>query len=487
MDVHISLVGRRDLAGEIYRQLRAAILDGRLRGGERLPPSRELAAHLSVSRTTVTVAYDRLISEGFAHARTGSGTFVTRHLVRGGTRKPRTIGALRARPVWNTLTLPTHLWQPTEFDFRVGVPDARLFPYDTWRALMARELRPSAIGRVHYGDPAGHRGLREAIARHIGTARGVSASADDVVITNGTQQAVDVIARVLLEPGDRVAVEDPGYPPPRRLFQSLGARVIGVPVDEEGVVVDSIPDGVRFVYVSPSHQLPLGMAMSLSRRMALLGWAEQHDAAIIEDDYDSEFRFDGRPIEPIHTLDTSGRVIYVGSFSKTMLATLRLGFIVAPSSLRRAVEAAKYVADWHTSLPAQAALASFIDRGWFARHVRRMRAVYRTRHELIRETLARTMPDELRVIPSSVGLHLAATARSASVDRILAALRRASAAGVECMPLSLFAAGDRPRAGVVLGYGAISADQIGEGLRRLRVSFAESALAEGTRAPRRAS
>ena len=471
MDVHVSLVGRRDLAGEMYRQLRSAIVAGRLTAGERLPPSRELATRLSVSRTTVCVAYDRLVSEGFAVARVGDGTFVGQHMAArrpAGRREP---GALRGRPFWAEVPLPASLWQPAEFDFRSGIPDARLFPYATWRRLMARELHPPVLGHGAYGDPAGHRGLRESIARHIGLARGVVATADDVIVTNGTQQAVDVVARVLLDPGDGVAVEDPGYGPPRRLFASLGAKVNSVQVDAEGLIVDAIPRETRLVYVTPSHQFPLGISMSLRRRLALLAWAERHDAAILEDDYDSEYRFSGRPIEPLQTLDTSGRVIYLGSFSKTMLATLRLGFAIVPPSLRRAVQAAKYLTDWHTELPAQAALARFIDQGWFARHVRRMRTVYRTRHETVVRLLSVMFAGELEAVPSSVGLHVCAMAPAASIDRIVDVVRRASAAGVACQPLSLFAAGGPPRPGLVLGYGAIESDDIEEGLGRLRSCF----------------
>jgi len=471
MDVHVSLVGRHDLAGEIYRQLRALILDGRLREGERLPPSRELATGLSVSRTTVNVAYDRLMSEGFVTSRVGAGTFVNGHCKprRSGSKGPA--GALRPRPFWDDVPLPGKLWRPARFDLRSGIPDARLFPYETWRRLMARELRASAVGHGEYADPAGHRGLREAIGRHIGVARGVVASGDDVVVTNGTQQAVDIVARALVAPGDRVVVEDPGYTPPRRLFASLGARVTGVPVDAEGLIVDAIPRDTRLVYVTPSHQYPLGMSMSLARRMSLLSWAERHDAAIIEDDYDSEFRFVGRPIEPLQTLDRAGRVIYVGSFSKTMLATLRIGFVVAPPSVGHAFQAAKFLTDWHTALPTQAALARFIEGGWFARHVRRMREVYLARHQRIVATLTTKFADELDVVASSVGMHVCAIARRATVNQVARVVARAAEAGVACHPLSMFALEAAPRAGLVIGYGAIATEDIDEGLDRLRACF----------------
>jgi GntR family transcriptional regulator/MocR family aminotransferase len=471
VELHVSLVGRKDLTGEIYRQLRRSILDGRLKPGDRLPPTRELARSLSVSRTTVTVAYDRLSGEGFVKARVGVGTVVDDDVPRAPARTVRTEGSLRPRPIWATVAIPTTFERPAAFDFRSGLPDAQLFPFQTWRQLMARELRASAAEIGSYAHPAGHHGLRQAIATHIGTARGVEASPDDVTVTNGTQQAVDIVARVLLAPGDRVAVEDPGYAPARQVFESLGARVAWVPVDKDGLVVEAIPAGTRLVYVTPSHQYPLGMSMSLPRRGALLAWARRHDAAIVEDDYDSEFRFGGRPIEPLQTLDTSGRVIYVGSFSKTTLPTLRLGFVVAPASLHTAIQAAKFVTDWHTPLPAQAALARFIDQGLFARHLRRMRGVYQKRHDMIVDFVTHELAGHLQLIPSAAGLHVTAAAHTASADIMAAVLRRAAAAGVRAQSLSAFYHGTQGQPGLVLGYGAIPTAHIPEGLRRLRQSF----------------
>jgi GntR family transcriptional regulator/MocR family aminotransferase len=268
-----------------------------------------------------------------------------------------------------------------------------------------------------------------------------------------------------------VAVEDPGYPPPRRLFEALGARVVGVPVDRDGLVVEALPRSVRLVYVTPSHQWPLGASMALSRRLALLAWADRNDAAIVEDDYDSEFRFEGRPIEPLQTLDTSGRVVYVGSFSKTLLPTLRLGFVVTPPSLRDAVHRAKYVSDWHTSTLVQATLARFIEEGEFARHLRKIGRVYRLRHEIITEVLARDFAKHLQVLPSQAGLHVAAVARRASAGRIAAVADRASEAGVAVQELSKFAVDAPAPPGLLLGYGAIPTERIHEGLRRLRLCF----------------
>jgi GntR family transcriptional regulator/MocR family aminotransferase len=247
--------------------------------------------------------------------------------------------------------------------------------------------------------------------------------------------------------------------------------VRGVPVDRDGLVVERLPPGARLVYVTPSHQYPLGMTMALPRRLALLDWARRHGAAVVEDDYDSEFRFGGRPIEPLRTLDADGLVVYVGSFSKTLLPTLRLGFVLTPPSLRGAVQAAKYVADWHTPLPAQAALADFVDGGAFARHLRKAGLVYRARHQLLTRVLARDFADHLELVPSVAGLHVSALARTASVERVEAVARRAAEAGVEVQRLASFALEAPARPGLVLGYGAIPGARIEEGLRRLRDCF----------------
>jgi GntR family transcriptional regulator/MocR family aminotransferase len=471
VEFHVSLVDRRDLAGEIYRQLRRAILDGRLRPGDALPPTRELAQRLSVSRTTVSVAYDRLNGEGFVISRVGAGTFVAEHVPSATRNDSRAVASLRARPIWDRLTHPATSTTPADFDFRTWVPDGNQFPYETWRRLIALELRAGAFVGGFSSDPAGHPALREAIVRHIGTSRGVIADPGDVTITNGAQQALDLVTRVLLSPGDRVAMEDPGYKGAVLLFESLGLKVTGVEVDAEGLVVDALPSDARLVYVTPSHQHPLGVAMSLSRRMALLDWAERHNAAVIEDDYDSEFRYGGRPVEPLKTLDTSGRVAFMGSFSKTMHPTLRLGFVVTPASLSKAVHAAKYVADYQTPLGAQAALAHLIDGGWFARHIRKTRTLYEARHDVIVRTLTAQFADHLTVLPSIAGLHVSATANALSPDEVGVAVERARDAGVAVPSLSMFRVTRPAQSGLVLGYGGIETERIPEGLRRLRRAF----------------
>ncbi len=470
MDFHVSLTGRGDLAAQIYRQLLDAILDGRLRPGERLPPTRELARRLDVSRNTAAVAYDRLTAEGFLDGRVGDGTFVrTAPPGRVRSREAPAGGNVRARRLWRSIADEPEIGgnDPVAYDFRVGLPDPRLFPLETWRRLVARELRASTVHTTGYGDPAGHEGLRAAIARHAGVARSVRAGPGDVLITQGAQQALDLIGRVLIEPGDQVAVEEPGYPPARLLFRSHGARVVGVPVDGEGIDVSAIPPSVRLVYVTPSHQFPLGTPMSLARRAALLAWAERRGAVIVEDDYDSEFRFEDRPLEPLQSLDAAGHVVYVGSFSKTLLPMLRLGFLVAPASLRPVLRVAKRLADWHGDVPTQAALARFIDEGLLGRHVRRATRDYATRHGLIMRMLRRDFAGLLDPVPSAAGLHVCARfAPGAAFDA-----DRARAEGVAADDLARYCAESPAQHGLVLGYGAVPAERIEEGLIRLARSI----------------
>ncbi|MDG4831786.1 PLP-dependent aminotransferase family protein [Solwaraspora sp. WMMD1047] len=483
MDLHVRLTGRTNLVAQIREQLRAAVLAGRLRPGDVLPASRTLAARLGVSRNTVSTAYERLAAEGLLTTRTGAGTFVSGPPPAGERpgpavpgpesepappTDPGTRGALAPRAVWNRIPPAPDLSRSPRFDFRPGMPDVRQFPFATWRRLLNQDLRASRVGNGLPDQPSGHAGLRSAITRHIGLSRAVRAEPDDVLVTNGTQQAADLVGRVLLTAGDTVAVEEPGYRLIRLLFESLGARVVGVPVDDQGLVVDALPPEARLVYVTPSHQMPTGVAMSLPRRLALLGWAGRHDAAILEDDYDSEFRYTDQPLEPLQCLDVEGRVVYAGSFSKVLLPTLRLGFLVAPPTLRHALRSAKFVTDWHTSLPTQAALARFIDEGGLARHLRRSRNVYRRRHELVAAALSGDLAPWLEPIPSAAGLHLGAFLRDGVADRIGRVLADARAAGVEVLTFSHVAAAGSSRPGLVFGYGAIPAERIEEGLHLFR-------------------
>ena len=386
MDLSVDLTGRGDRTAALYRALLAAVCSGRLRAGDRLPPTRNLAYDLGVSRNTVATAYERLTAEGYLEGRVGAGTYVS-DAVAGSARRPRGM-ALRPRDSW--------IWQPRAvsgeqpappYDFRVGIPDATLFPFDTWRRILASESRLGAGNPGAYAEPSGHPRLRAAIARYLAYSRGVDADPDDVIATNGTQQALDLIGRVLIEDGDVVAVEDPGYPFARDLFASHGAKVVPVPVDDDGLIVAALPPNARLVFTTPSHQFPTGPPLSLARRQALLDYAAVHDTAIIEDDYDSEFRFCERPLDPLHRLDDAGRVIYVGTFSKSLLPALRAGYLVAPPSLRQALRAARQLTDGYGALPTQAALARFMDEGLLARHIRKAAKVYSARRSMLSQAI----------------------------------------------------------------------------------------------------
>jgi GntR family transcriptional regulator / MocR family aminotransferase len=475
VDLHIGLDGRRDLCGQVCRQIRAAILDGRLLPGQALPSSRELAHRLALARNTVSVAYDRLVAEGLVFSRAGVGTFVSAGPRPHGQRQPtavRTASPLRPRPLWDRQPGPSAAGTgQVEFDFRTGVPDAEQFPFATWRGLLAAQLRPRAVQQAINTDPAGDPGLRAALARHVGVSRGVRADADEILVTSGSRQAIDLLARVLLEPGQMVAVEDPGPCWPRRALASLGARVVGVPVDTDGLVVEAIPSGARMIQVCPSRQFPLGVSMSLPRRQALLEWAERAGGVIVEADYDSELHAGGRPLQPLYSLDHSGRVLYVGSLSTLLLPILRLGFLIVPKSLRRALHTAKQMADGPTPLPLHAAAAQFIDQGLLARHARRMRRIYAKRHHLLSATLEHCLADHLAPFSSVAGPHLAAVLHHGRGRDDTLAVERAAAAGVAVQALSSLAVTRPPQPGLLFGCGAIPTDRIHEGLRRLRPSL----------------
>jgi GntR family transcriptional regulator/MocR family aminotransferase len=346
------------------------------------------------------------------------------------------------------------------------VPDESLFPLATWRRLVSGTLRRGRLSTGTYAG-AGPTALEAEIARYAGLSRSVVASAADVVTTAGAQQALDLIARVLVEPGDVVAVEDPGYSAAIRLFETHRARVRGVPVDAEGIVVDELPATARLVYVTPSHQHPTGVAMSRSRRIALLQWAIRQGAVVVEDDYDSEFRFADRPLEPLQSLDRDGRVVYVGSFSKSLIPALRVGFAIAPASLTPALREAKRVTVWDGDAVTQGALAAFLAEGHHAAHVRRATKVYRARREALLGGLAEVLGDRVEVIPSAAGLHVCTLLRDQGVDD-RAVAQAALGTGVFVEPLSMRHHEQPPRQGLAFGVGAIDAERIAPALRLLR-------------------
>jgi len=462
VDIFLDPESGRPLTGQLYEQLRLAISGGRLLPGDQLVPSRQLATELGVSRHTVTTAYGRLVAEGYAEGRAGGGSVVA-----SASPDPPTIedapAALRPSPRfagWSPYFQPPSYG--VRFDLRPGLSDSALFPAAMWRrrvtAAVAAEPR-------EYGDPAGRIRLRRAIASWVARSRSVTAREDTVVITCGTQHAIDLVARVLLEPGDCVAVEDPGYVPARRLFHVLGADVVGVPVDDQGLIVEQLPPSARIVYVTPSHQYPLGMTMSMPRRRALLRWAEQHDAAVIEDDYDTEFRYVDRPLEPLQALDANGRVVYVGSFSKCFSPSVRLGFAVVPSSLVEPMLALRQLIDWHPPIAMQIALTGFIEDGLLDKHIRRSRRVYADRHRIVTAALAGPLAGQLTARASNAGLHVAAMLRDGLGEKEV--LQAAARHGIALSGLLDCFHASPAQPGLMIGFGAVRTSELPAALRVL--------------------
>ena len=460
----------RGLLQALHAQLRGAILDGRLKSGLKLPSTRKLAEGYAVSRNTAVAAYDLLLSEGYVVARQGAGVFVASVLPRraeASAPASESANERRLAPYWRD---PPAAFAPApvpapELSFSLGIPDSALFPFALWRRLTTRALRTLAKSRTSYGTPRGQATLREGIARHVSFARAVACAADDIVVTGGAQQAFDLLARILVTPGRTVvAIENPGYPPLRAAFAAAGAKIAPVRVDDEGLVVERIPREARVVCVSPSHQFPLGCAMSARRRAALLDFAEARGAVVIEDDYDGEFRFGGRPLDALQTLDRGERVFYVGTFSKSLFPAIRLGYVVTPSWALNALIAAKREADWHSPIIEQETLAAFIGEGHMVRHVRRMRGVYAARREALLAGL-RAFSRWLEPIPSVAGLHLSAYANDSVDIAALADIARQHGVGVA--PIRTFYFGTPTRQGLSLGYGAIDERSIVEACTRL--------------------
>ncbi|HEX4882709.1 MAG TPA: PLP-dependent aminotransferase family protein [Casimicrobiaceae bacterium] len=468
--------GSRLRLRSLHEQLRAAIAEGRLQPGLRMPGTREVAAAYGISRNTALAAYDLLLSEGYLVTRPRSGAFVAAAVPR---RRVAPDPALddgadrRLNAFWRAppAFMPAAMRVTSTIDFRLGVADKGLFPFDTWRRLAARATRAYAGEPAVYGSAQGRPALREAIAQHVAFARAVVCRPDDVVVTSGSQQAFDLLARILVTPGRTVvAVENPGYPPLRAVLAGLGAKIAPVPTDAEGMIVDRIPADAKVVCVTPSHQFPLGTALSMQRRAALLDFARRRGAVVLEDDYDGEFGYRSRPLDAMQSLDSTGCVFYVGTFTKTLFPGMRLGFVVAPPWARRALVHAKLCADMHCSVIEQETLAAFIADGHMARHVRRMRRVYASRRGVLLDGLHAAFGRWLQPVPSYAGLHVSALARAGVNTDAIAA--RARDADVGVYSLRPYCLAGRPRHGLLFGYGAIDEAQIREGLRRLRPLFA---------------
>lgn len=479
---------RETLQQQIYSGVRRAILAGRLDAGAPLPSSRALAADLGVCRTTALLAFEQLAAEGYIDARPGSGTFVSRDLpdTLPGARQIWRNQSARHPPISARATLLAGLrpraWRllgPPRA-FRIGTPAVDLLPVRLWSQLTSRRLRAASATQFDYGEwPP----LRAAIAAHLRIARGTQCSADQIMIVAGAQSGLDLIARLLLDPGDAAWMEEPGYAGAHGALLDAGARIVPVPVDNDGLIVEA---GVRrardarLAYVTPSHQFPLGVVMSLPRRLALLKWASAAEAWVIEDDYDSEFRYGARPVPCLHGLDVDNRVIYVGTFSKTLFPSLRLGFIVVPLDLRDRLIAARRAIDFQPPVLNQAVLADFIGEGHYERHLRRMRAACRERLDAMTEAASRFCGGVLQVRPVRTGLHAVADLEDGIEDERVA--REAMARGVEAMPLSMYSSGRTGANGLLLGFAAVRPEDSADGMRRLAASI-EAAQASPRRSP----
>jgi GntR family transcriptional regulator/MocR family aminotransferase len=452
---------RSPLHKQIYDGVRRAILDGSLRPGQRLPSTRALAIELHVSRLPVLTAYDQLLHEGYLDGRLGSGTYVSEalpddllHLIplarRGMRATPRARDEGGRRP------------------FRTSVAALDQFPHAFWARLVARHAHAMTPELMSYGDPAGHGALRVAIAEHLRTARAVRCEAEQVLIVSGSQSALRLCASVLPGRGDRVAIEEPGYWGARVALTAGGTDLVPVAVDDEGIDVDALNAlgaRVRAVYVTPSHQYPLGVSMTAARRLALLDWADRRGAWVIEDDYDSEYRYVSRPLGALQGMDTHGRVVYVGTFSKALFPALRVGYLVVPPPLWNEFMDAREAFDVFPSTLYQLALESFLREGHFARHLRRMRPIYADRREALLAGLVRHCTGLLTIHNGDAGLHVATVLRAGLDD--VAVVRLMNQRGLTATALSSCYAGSTRRRGLLLGFGGWDERRIGEATRML--------------------
>jgi GntR family transcriptional regulator/MocR family aminotransferase len=459
----------------LYEQIRAAILDGRLKRGSKLPPTRDLAAHYGLSRGTAVGAFDLLKSEGYLEGRIGDGTYVNTQLPEDFS-IPERSGAVVGRPPRRQPTLSRfgrrlapvpNLPVSAPRPFRPE-PAIEEFPLALWAQIAGRCLRRATRSLLSDNDSRGYRPLREAIANYLGTARGVRCTADQVIVVSGIQHGLDLAARLVLDPGDPVCLEDPCHPMIAAMFTGVGARLVPTPVDDHGldpIVAERQCRRPKLIYLTPAHQFPLGATMPIARRLSLLDWADRSGAWIFEDDYDSEYRFGGRPIPAVQGLDHTDSVILSGSFSKVLLPVLRLGYLVVPDHLVDTFAAARFYTDRHSSPLDQAVMCEFLTQGHFGRHVRRMRELYATRLAALRDAVHHALAGLIDIPNVEAGIHVTALlARGLKADAVAAA---AAAVNIETIPIRRFVlATARPEA-LLLGFAPYNPPQIRDAVNAL--------------------
>lgn len=465
---------------QLYEALRSAILLGQLPAGTKLPSSRALARDLGVARMTIIQAFEQLYAEGYVEGQIGAGTFVAALYDNAALGLPEHSIATHAIQLLPSLSRRGQaLLSTREFlsvppagqpkAFRPSIPAIDAFPFKLWERLTTQRYRRISHTILNYGEPVGYRPLRQAISAYLRAARGVRCEPEQIIITAGSQQALDLVVRVVLDPGDTAWIEDPGYAGVWAVLRAAGVRVDPIPIDTEGFDVElgmqRSPDA-RLVYVTPSHQYPLGITMSLQRRLALLAWAHRQGAWIIEDDYDSEFRYIGRPLPALQGLDEYHHTIYIGTWSKMLFPALRLGYIVAPPALVDALVAARVGIDLHSPVLEQAVLADFLEEGHLAQHIRRMRALYAERQAALISAITGLLGDKLRVVGHPAGLNLVGWLPPEQQDRQIS--QQAAAIGIDAPPLSLYTRAEPRPPALVLGYAALPPAAIYEGVLRLR-------------------
>jgi GntR family transcriptional regulator / MocR family aminotransferase len=472
--VHLLIPLRRPgepLSRQVYAGLRQAILGGTFSAGDRLPSTRDLAEQLGISRTVTVLAYEQLLAEGYVIGRSGSGTYVPPGLdsvPAAASQVPAQLRLSRFGARAALLTDPAGVPHPgtaPRYDFAYGASDIECFPFELWRRILLRRSRRMPVRALDYGPAQGSATLRAAISTHLRRARAVVCEPSQVIVVNGSQQALDLVARVLIERGDRVAIEDPGYQGTREVLRAAGARLEPVPVDADGLIAEALPQGARLAFVTPSHQFPTGAILTLSRRQALLRWAARNNAVLVEDDYDGEFRYEGKPLESLQGLDREGRVVYVGTFSRTVFSALRIGYLVVPHSLLGAFSAAKWLCDRHTATLEQETLAEFIDSGLYERHLRRVRRRNAASRRILLEAVHRHLGERVQVSGDQAGAHIVLWPQQRVAED--AVIRAAAAREVGVYGTARYYL-DRPgRTGIMLGYARLRDGEIREGVRRL--------------------
>ena len=474
------------LYGQVYRALRAEILTGALAPGARAPATRSLANELGLSRNVVMLAYEQLLAEGYLTARTGSGTFVAPELPQKFTTAevsaavaPRTkqlppqLSAYMRR-IAEEATTSGFTWEPRRtplpYDFRYGRPSFVDFPHEMWCRVVARRARRASVRDLDYGPAEGLAALRQTIAAYLGRARAVRCTPEQVIVLNGSQQAFDLAARVLIDPGDAVLLEEPQYRAARAVMKAAGAKIRTVPVDEDGLctsVLAAQQGRCQLIIVTPSHQFPTGAVMPLARRLELLAWAKRTSAFVFEDDYDSEYRYSGRPLEALQALDDQGRVLYAGTFSKVMFPALRLGYLVVPEPLIEPFRTVKALLDTGSPTLPQLALVDFIRAGFFERHLHRLRMRNAARRAALLEAVERHLGDRARVSGVNAGLHVLLWLLEVPQRDTTALRLRAERLGVGVYSVAPFYSVPPPHAGLLLGYASLPEKDITEGIRRL--------------------